>query len=45
MQEHLLLVSSVNCHTIRILELLDYCLRPEVKKLKSYVKDTAGFTK
>ena len=33
-------ISSVNCHTSRISEFVDYYLQPEVKKLKSYVKDT-----
>ena len=32
-------ISSVNCHTSRISEFVDYYLQPEVKKLKSYVKD------
>ena len=35
-------ISSVNCHTSRISELVDYYLQPEVKKLKSYVKDTTS---
>ena len=38
-------ISSVNCHTSRISEFVDYYLQPEVKKLKSYVKDTADFIK
>ena len=38
-------VSSVNCHTIRISEFVDYYLQFEVKKLKSYVKDTTDFIK
>ena len=38
-------ISSVNCHTSRISELVDYYLQPEVKKLKSYVKDTTDFIK
>ena len=33
-------ISSINCHTSRISEFVDYYLQPEVKKLKSYVKDT-----
>ena len=37
--------SSVNCHTSRISEFLDYYLQPEVKKLKSYVRDTTDFIK
>ena len=36
---------SVNCHTSRISEFVDFYLQLEVKKLKSYVKDTAGFIK
>ena len=38
-------ISSVNCHTSRISELVDYYLQPEVKKRKSYVKDTMNFIK
>ena len=38
-------ISSVNCHTSRISEFVDYHLEPEIKKLKSYVKDTADFNK
>ena len=38
-------ISSVNCHTSRISEFVDYYLQPEVKKLKSYVKDTTDFMK
>ena len=38
-------ISSVNCHTSRISEFVDYYLQPEVKKLKSYVKDTPDFIK
>ena len=38
-------ISSVNCHTSRISEFADYYLQPEVKKLKSYVKDTTDFIK
>ena len=40
-----LAISSVNCHTSRISEFVDYYLQPEVKKLKSYVKDTTDFIK
>ena len=36
-------ISSINCHTSRISEFVDYYLQPEVKKLKSYVKDTTEF--
>ena len=35
----------INCHTSRISEFVDYYLQSEVKKLKSYVKDTTDFTK
>ena len=38
-------ISSVNCHTSRISEFVDDYLQPEVKKLKSYVKDTTDFIK
>ena len=38
-------ISSVNCHTSRISEFVDYYLQPEVKKLKYYVKDTTDFIK
>ena len=38
-------ISSVNCHTNRISEFVDYYSQPEVKKLKSYVKDTTDFIK
>ena len=38
-------ISSVNCHTSRNSEIVDYYLQPEVKKLKSYVKDTTDFIK
>ena len=37
--------STVNCHTGRISEFVGYYLQPEVKKLKSYVKDTMDFIK
>ena len=37
--------SSINCHTSRVLEFVDYYLQPEVKKLRSYVKNTADFIK
>ena len=37
------LIRSINCHTSRISELVDYHLQPEVKKLKSYVKNTTDF--
>ena len=38
-------ISSVNCHTSRISEFVDYYLQPEVEKLKSYGKDTTDFVK
>ena len=38
-------ISSVNCHTSGISEFVEYYLQPEVKKLKSYVKDTTDFIK
>ena len=38
-------ISSVNCHTSRISEFVDYYSQPEVKKLSSYVKDTTDFMK
>ena len=38
-------ISSINCHTCRISEFVDYDLQTEVKKRKSYVKDTTGFIK
>ena len=38
-------ISSVTCLTSRISEFVDDYLQPEVKKLKSYVKDTTDFIK
>ena len=38
-------ISSVNCRSSRISEFVDYYLQPEVKKLKSCVKDTTDFIK
>ena len=38
-------ICSINCHTSRIPEFVDYYLQPEVKKFKSYVKDTTAFIK
>ena len=38
-------ISSVNCHISRISNFVDYYLQPEVKKLKSYIKDTTDFIK
>ena len=39
------IISSVNCHTGKISEFVDYYLQPEVKKLKFYVKDTTEVIK
>ena len=36
-------ISSINSHTSSISEFVDYYLQPEVKKFKSYVKDTVDF--
>ena len=36
-------ISSINCHTSRISEFVDYYLQTEVKKLKSYIEDTTDF--
>ena len=38
-------IGSINCHTSRILEFVDYYLQSEVKKLKSCFKDTTDFNK
>ena len=38
-------ISSINCHASRISEFVDHYLQPEVKKRKSYVKDTTDFIK
>ena len=38
-------ISSINCHTSRVLEFVDYYLQSEVKKLKSYFKDNTDFIK
>ena len=39
-------ISSINCHTSRISEFVDYYyLQREVKKLKCYVKDPTNFIK
>ena len=40
-----LVISYINCHTSRVSEFVDYYLEPEVKKLKSYVKDSTDFIK
>ena len=36
-------VSSINCHTSKISEFVDYHLQPFVQSLKSYIKDTTDF--
>ena len=36
-------VSSVNCHTSKISEFIDYYLQPLVKSLPSYIQDTTDF--
>ena len=38
-------ISFVNCHTSRFSEFADYYLQPELKKLKSYLKETKDFVK
>ena len=38
-------ISSINCHTSRVLKFVDYYLQSEVKKLKSYFKDSTDFIK
>ena len=38
-------ISSINCHTSRVLEFVDYYLQSEVEKLKSYFKDSTDFIK
>ena len=36
-------ISSVNCHTSKISEYVDYNLQPIVREIPSYVKDTSDF--
>ena len=36
-------ISSVNCHTSKISEYVDYHLQPIVREIRSYVKDTSEF--
>ena len=36
-------VSSIDCHTTKILKYIDNQLQPHVKELKSYVKDFTDF--
>ena len=38
-------ISSVNCHTSRFSEFVDFHLQPEIKKLKSYVKGITDLIK
>ena len=38
-------VSSVNCHTVNILEYVGYHLQPTVKEMPSYIKGTQDFLK
>ena len=36
-------VSSINCHTSKLSKYFDLFLKPSVKKLKSFVKDSSDF--
>ena len=36
-------VKSINCHTSKISEVVDYHLQPLVQETRSYVKDTNDF--
>ena len=36
-------ISSVNCHTCKISEYVDYHFQPIVREIPSYVKDTSDF--
>ena len=36
-------IRSVNCHTFKISEYVDYHLQPIVREIPSYVKDTSDF--
>ena len=36
-------ISSINCHTLKISEYVDYHLQPIVKEISSYVQDTTDF--
>ena len=38
-------ISSVNCHTTKILQYTDHHLQPHVQELGSYVKDSTDFIK
>ena len=37
------IINSVNCHTSKISEYVDYHLQPIVREIPSYVKDTNDF--
>ena len=37
------IVSSINCHTSKLSKYVDFFLKPSVKKLKSFVKDSSDF--
>ena len=37
------MISSINCHTSKISEYVDYHLQPIVKEIPSYVQDTTDF--
>ena len=37
------MVSSIDCHTTKILKYIDNQLQPHVKELRSYVKDSTDF--
>ena len=37
------MISSINCHTSKISEYVDYHLQPIVKEIPSYVQDTSDF--
>ena len=37
------MISSINCHTLKISEYVDYHLQPIVKEISSYVQDTTDF--
>ena len=36
-------ISSINCHTAKISQFVDYHLQDAVTKLPSYIKDTTDF--
>ena len=35
------MISSINCHSSKILEYVDYHLQPVVREIPSYIKDTS----